>query len=376
MADERQHELKDERAEMHRQLLQTLFMQAQTHIAVLRGPDFVIEMANPPLCRAWGKSEAELRGHRLLDVVPDLAANPFLQKMRDVHLTGTPCVEREVLSHARPERGIPQRYFNLECFPFTGKDGRAEGVFIIASDVTDSVVARERADGMRQNAESENRNKDEFLAILGHELRNPLSPIVTALQLMKLQPETADRARTVIERQVGNLTRLIDDLLDVSRIGRGKISLKLERIELSEVVAKAIELSHPLLEQRAHQLVVDVPNHGIIVNADATRLAQVISNLLNNAAKYTPKGGAVMVTAAAEGRDAVLSVRDTGIGIPPTHLASIFELFVQGADRSHGGLGIGLTIVRDLVQMHGGTVTARSEGEGQGSEFLVRLPLA
>ena len=231
----------------------------------------------------------------------------------------------------------------------------------------------------RAAAESANRAKDEFLAMLGHELRNPLSPILTALQLMKLRGEPgSERERTVIERQVSHLTRLVDDLLDVSRIARGRVELKTEIVEVAEVVAKAIEMASPLLEQRNHTLKVDVPRRGLRVDGDTTRLGQVISNLLTNAAKYTPPNGVVTVRAEQVDDEVVLSVRDTGIGISPEVLPRIFDLFVQerqALDRSQGGLGIGLTIVRSLVERHGGSVSARSDGPGKGSEFIIRLPL-
>jgi len=231
----------------------------------------------------------------------------------------------------------------------------------------------------RASAERANRAKDEFLAMLGHELRNPLSPILTALQLMKLRGEAgSERERTVIERQVSHLTRLVDDLLDVSRIARGRVELKTEIVEVAEVVAKAIEMASPLLEQRNHTLKVDVPRRGLRVDGDTTRLGQVISNLLTNAAKYTPPNGMVTMRAEQVDDEVVLSVRDTGIGISPEVLPRIFDLFVQerqALDRSQGGLGIGLTIVRSLIERHGGSVSARSDGRGKGSEFIIRLPL-
>ena len=233
---------------------------------------------------------------------------------------------------------------------------------------------------LREAAEGANRAKDEFLAMLGHELRNPLSPILTALQLMKVRgAEDSERARTVIERQVNHLTRLVDDLLDVSRIARGRIELKEQVVEIGEVVAKAIETTSPLLEQQTHVLTVDVPESGLSVYADPTRLSQVISNLLTNAAKYTPAGGRIDVGARREGDEVVVSVRDSGIGIPPAMLPHVFDLFVQARqaiDRSQGGLGLGLTIVRNLVEQHGGTVSAKSDGPGLGSEFTIRLPMA
>ena len=232
----------------------------------------------------------------------------------------------------------------------------------------------------RAAAESANRAKDEFLAMLGHELRNPLSPIMTALQLMKLRGDPgSERERTVIERQVSHLARLVDDLLDVARIARGRVELRIENVEVAQVVAKAVEMASPLLEARYHTLKMDVPRDGLRVDGDMTRLGQVISNLLTNAAKYTPPNGVVTVRAERKGDEVVLSVRDTGIGISPEVLPRIFDLFVQERhtlDRSEGGLGIGLTIVRTLIERHGGSVSAHSDGPGQGSEFILRLPLA
>jgi PAS domain S-box-containing protein len=236
-------------------------------------------------------------------------------------------------------------------------------------------------DKLRVAAESANRAKDEFLAILGHELRNPLSPIVTALQLMKLQgaDEKTERARTVIERQVNHLIRLVDDLLDVSRIARGKVELKCELVDMADIVGKAIEMAGPILEQRTQALRVNVPRNTLHVDGDPMRLFQVVSNLLTNAAKYTPPGGQISIGAESLDDEVVLRVRDSGIGIPPDVLPNIFDLFVQerqAIDRSQGGLGLGLTIVRNLVERHGGSVSAHSDGVGRGSEFIVRLPKA
>ena len=240
-------------------------------------------------------------------------------------------------------------------------------------------AAVEEAHAARCEAEAANRAKDEFLAMLGHELRNPLAPIQTALQLMRLRSDgSAERERTVIERQVKHLTRLVDDLLDVSRIVRGKVELKRERVNISDVVAKGIELASPLIEQRRHTLDVRVPRHGLQVDGDSLRLAQVLSNLLANAAKYTEQGGTITVAAERVENHAVVCVRDNGMGITPEMLPRIFDLFVQERqtlDRSQGGLGLGLAIVRSLVHMHGGTVKAHSDGPGRGSELVVRLPL-
>jgi signal transduction histidine kinase len=238
--------------------------------------------------------------------------------------------------------------------------------------------ARDQAEQERLRAESASRAKDEFLAMLGHELRNPLSPIVTALQLMKLRGDNrSTREQTIIERQVQHLVRLVDDLLDVSRITRGKVELRRREIDVSDVIARAVEMASPLLEERQHHFTVSSPRVPLRVNGDGDRLTQVITNLLSNAAKYTPHRGHIDLSASREGEAVVIRVKDTGIGIPTELLNTIFEPFVQGpraSDRADGGLGLGLMLVRSLVQMHGGSVSAFSEGPGRGSELIVRLP--
>jgi CheY-like chemotaxis protein len=222
---------------------------------------------------------------------------------------------------------------------------------------------------------------DEFLATLAHELRNPLAPILNALHIMRLAPTdpvATEESRAIIERQVRNMVRLIDDLLDVSRITRGKIQLRLQAVDLSQVVHSAIESSRPTIDAAGHEISIELPPTPLVFLADPTRLSQVLLNLINNAAKYTGRGGHIWVTAQQEDDDLVLSVRDTGIGISAEMVPHIFEMFSQTErvlERSEGGLGIGLSLVRGLVQLHGGSVTAQSEGRGRGSEFVVRLPL-
>ena len=231
-----------------------------------------------------------------------------------------------------------------------------------------------------QEARDADRMKDEFLAMLSHELRNPLAPIVTTLDLLDRSGETSlAPERALISRHVLHLVRLIDDLLDVARTTRGKVQLVKERCELASIVAAAIEMASPLLDQRGHRLVVSTPEHDLQVIVDRTRLTQATANLLNNAAKYTEPGGAITVSASAEGTDAVIRVRDSGAGIAPELLPRIFDPFVQATsalDRSQGGLGVGLTVEKTVVDLHGGTLSAHSRGFGEGSEFVVRLPRA
>ena len=225
------------------------------------------------------------------------------------------------------------------------------------------------------------KHKDEFLATLAHELRNPLAPIRNALQILRLAGDDVAAFREVrdmMERQLQQMVRLVDDLLDVSRITCGKIELRKQPLDLATVISSAVEESRPLLEAARHELTVILPPHPLQVLGDPSRLAQVISNLLNNAAKYTLDGGRVVVSAERQAAQAVLRVRDNGMGIPKDMLSLIFEMFTQvhrHLDRAQGGLGIGLTLVRSLVEMHGGSVQAYSEGLGHGSEFVVRLPL-
>jgi signal transduction histidine kinase/ActR/RegA family two-component response regulator len=238
--------------------------------------------------------------------------------------------------------------------------------------------ARREAQASEARAVAADRRKDEFLAMLGHELRNPLAPILTALHLMRLRDATAhQRERGVIERQMQHLTRLVDDLLDVSRITRGQVAIRTAPLDLQEVIAKAVEMASPLLEARSHRLDVSLPEERLRVQGDGARLSQALSNILNNAAKYTEASGEIRVRAAREGAEVVVRVRDSGMGISPEMLPRVFDLFAQeqrGLDRSQGGLGVGLTIVRSLVEMHGGRVTASSDGAGRGSEFEIRLP--
>jgi signal transduction histidine kinase len=230
----------------------------------------------------------------------------------------------------------------------------------------------------RRDAEAASRAKDEFFALLGHELRNPLAPIATALHVMRMRgPGVFESERAVIDRQIRHMTRLVDDLLDVSRIARGKIDLQRERLELAEVVRDAVETASPLLEQLGHHLAIDVPARGLVVSGDRVRLAQVVGNLVNNAAKYTPAGGRIELTGRPDGDEITLGVRDNGVGISPDMLPHVFELFVQarqGADRAHGGLGLGLAIAQSVTRLHGGRIVVASDGPGRGSTFIVRLP--
>ena len=254
----------------------------------------------------------------------------------------------------------------------------------LRSTVRTALRARERQYQMRlrlEEREEADRRKDEFLAVLAHELRNPLAPIRNTVNILRLSSgqQQAGQLWEMMDRQVGHMVRLVDDLLEVSRISRGKIELRREPVDLSMIIATAVETSRPHIEAGGHALSVNLPPETLVVEADATRLAQVFSNLLNNAAKYTDHGGAISITVTRDGNELSVAVRDNGIGIPVEALPRVFEMFTQlqsDGRRGQGGLGIGLTLARSLVDMHGGTIVAASDGVGTGSVFTIRLPLA
>ncbi len=264
---------------------------------------------------------------------------------------------------------------SLSISPIRDRDGRIVGVSKVARDITESKRAQ-------QALLEADRRKDEFLALLAHELRNPMAPLRNGLQVMRLAAgdvQAVAQARAMMDRQLGHLVRLVDDLLDVARIGQNKIELRRARISLTEVIENAVEIARPVIEAGGHELTVSLPNHAVFLDADLTRLVQVLSNLLTNSAKYTEHGGRIEVTAAQRDDAAVISVRDTGIGIPPEELSTVFGMFSQvdrSIERTTGGLGIGLALVKGLVEMHGGSVIAESAGQGMGSTFTVRLPIA
>jgi signal transduction histidine kinase/DNA-binding response OmpR family regulator len=260
-----------------------------------------------------------------------------------------------------------------------GPPVEADEVSLIEDLAARAAVAIENA-RLYRHVEENDRRKNEFLAMLAHELRNPLAPIRTAaelLRMLELDNENLIWASEVISRQVEHLVRLVDDLLDISRITGGKIQLRVETIDARSVVDRAVETSRPLLDARKHTLALSVPTHALLMKGDPVRLAQVLANLLNNAAKYTEQGGKIELELVRCGSEAVFSVRDNGVGISAEKLSAIFDLFTQvdhSLDRAQGGLGIGLTLVRRLIELHGGTVQATSEGANRGSQFVIRLP--
>jgi signal transduction histidine kinase/DNA-binding response OmpR family regulator len=389
-------------ADLQQRNVASLLMQAPTPICILRGPRLVVELANPATCRLWGRSVDEVMGKPLLEALPELHGQGFDELLGGVMATGIPYFGKERPIRLGPEadragtdragadragadRAGADRagiiYLNFVYEPLRTVDGRVDGVIMVGFDVTDEVTAREQVDRLRLQAEAANRAKDEFLAMLSHELRNPMAPIFTAIQLLRLKSGDAfERELAILDRQGRHLLRLVEDLLDVSKLTRGKVMLRRAPVEIAAVTAHAVEMVEPLLEERRHHLVQTVPASGLCVEADAQRLAQVVANLLTNAARYTEPGGRIELAARAigdEGDEVEIVVRDNGAGIAADLLPRLFEPFVQGprrAERREGGLGLGLEIVRSLVTLHGGRVSAHSDGLGRGSTFRVVLP--
>lgn len=268
----------------------------------------------------------------------------------------------------------------LTISPIKNEANEIVGISKTARDITEKKEAEKRVYDLMTELKEADRRKDEFLATLAHELRNPLAPIRNSLEVMKRadgRTELTEQALSMMERQMGQMVRLVDDLLDISRITRNMVQLRKEPVELATVIHHAVEMCHPQFQNDAHEITVHLPQEPIYLQADPVRIAQIISNLLNNACKFTAPKGNIWLTVELQGTSVVVSVRDNGIGIPGDRLPEVFEMFTQiepSLERAHGGLGIGLALVKRLVEMHDGTVTAFSDGKGLGSEFVVRLP--
>ena len=326
--------------------------------------------ANDVLLQTWGLTSDEAIGKTCLE----LGYEPWHAEMHDREIEQVKATKETVRGEVPFAGTFGRRIYEYIFVPVIGEDGEVEAVAGTTRDVT---VRKQTEEALREA----DRRKDQFLATLAHELRNPLAPISNALQVwpfVEHDPVETRRVRDVMGRQVGQLIRLIDDLLDVSRISRGKIELRKERLDLATIVEAAIEAVRPLVDGCGHEVTVVLPAEPVAIEGDVGRLLQVFGNLLNNAAKYSGRNGRIRVAATREGDGVVVSVQDEGPGIPSEMLAAIFEMFVQvdqTLDRAHGGLGIGLTLVKNLVELHGGTVEAKSDGQGRGSEFVVRLPV-
>jgi signal transduction histidine kinase/CheY-like chemotaxis protein len=358
--------------ETERGRLADVFQHAPSFMCVLRGPDHVFERVNERYSALV--SGRRLIGRPLRDALPEVAGQGFVELLDRVYRTGEAFVGAGARVVLEPGGGRPpeERFLDFVYQPLRDADGRVTGILVQGVDLTD----RKRAEDALKEAD---RKKDDFIALLAHELRNPLAPIRNGLQTLRLSPEpaTRERSQAIMDRQLAHMVRMIDDLLDVSRIGRNKMTLRRARVTLAEVVGSAVETARPVIEEAGHELTVTLPPRPVLLDADLTRLAQVFANLLTNSAKYTERGGAIRLTADAADGAVSVAVRDTGIGIPADALPTLFEMFSQvehSIERSKGGLGIGLALVKGLVEMHRGTVSAASAGAGRGSTFTVTLP--
>ena len=387
------HELARVNRALHRELLERLRLQQTTTetLAMLEALqqhapvgiafldcDCRFRRVNDELALINGVPIAEHAGKTLPEVIPRLAEQAEALCRRAI---GGEVISKLEMSGETPASPGEERHFNVSLYPVRGSGQDVIGVGLVVTEISDrkraEAALREHASVMADLA----RQKDEFLAMLSHELRNPLAPICTALELLRRSGPTDEvvaSAHQVIDRQVAHVVRLLDDLLDVARITRGRVSLAKERCDLRRIVADAVDSARPLIGRHHHHLEVAVPSEPLLVQGDVTRLVQVLVNLLNNAAKYSDEGSTIRLTLEPEGGHAVLRVADTGTGITPHLLPKIFDLFVQDErtlDRSQGGLGVGLTLVKRITELHGGSVEAYSAGRGLGSTFTVRLPL-
>ena len=360
-----------EHRRMERELMRLAAIVASSEDAIV-GKDLtgIISSWNAAAERMFGFTEAEAIGQSITIIIPEDRLVEEQGVLSHIH-AGEMVRHFETVRRRKDGRLID---VSVSVSPIRTKTGEIIGASKIARDITEQKR-------LQLALEESSRAKDAFLAMLGHELRNPLAPILTALQLMRLKGVTqAEDERAMIERQVKHVVTLVDDLLDVSRITQGKVQLHKRRLHLADAVAKAVEMASPLLDQRQHHLTIDVPREvPLEIDGDLERFAQVIANLLNNAAKYTEVGGRISIIGAIADERVTLRVRDDGIGISEDMLPRVFDVFTQegqAIDRAHGGLGLGLAIVRSLIELHGGHVLARSQGTGFGAEFEIRMPRA
>jgi signal transduction histidine kinase len=352
-----------------------LFEQAPAFIIVMRGRQHVVDFVNDAH-RALFDSDNWI-GKTIREAFPSIEGQGFFEKLDIVYATGEVFEARdaEVRFRRTPHSAEETHYCNFTYAPIFDTSSTIDGIFCVGFDVTEAHSVNERL-------LDADRRKDEFIATLAHELRNPLAPIRNALQIARSRSTTQVQLRwcyDVIDRQVRHMALLLDDLLDVSRITRGTLQLRLERVELAAIIDSAVETARPLIDSRRHRLTVSLPPEPVWLSADALRLAQVVSNLLTNAAKYSEPHGVIHLSGTLEATETVIRVADEGIGIEPQMLSRIFEMFAQGkaaVDQVEGGLGIGLSLVKGLVSLHNGTVDAMSGGPGKGSVFTVRLPLS
>jgi CheY-like chemotaxis protein len=342
--------------------------------ALLSGPTFIFQMANQSYFDLVGRG-SEILGKPLAEAIPEIVEQPFPDLLDAVYRTGKPFEAKAMAVRlpSCPGGSLTDLYVDFVYLPLRDTEGKVSSIFIHGVDRTNEVKTS-------QLLQEQDLRKDEFLATLAHELRNPLAPIRNSFQLLKLSPtpEVVDRTLPVMERQLGGLVRLIDDLLDVSRINSGKIVLKRQKVSIQDIATVALETSQPLIDAAGHTVTLEWPSAPIWLDADPMRLGQVFSNLLTNSAKYMKRGGHIQFRIQRIAQEVGISVIDDGVGIPKELITQVFDMFTQvnrTLDRAEGGLGVGLSLVKTLIEMHGGTVRASSDGIDLGSEFMVTLPV-
>jgi PAS domain S-box-containing protein len=333
-------------------------------------------LVNDRWCQMLGYSEAELMGKTIIEVTHPKSVAATVDAVARLAAGGA---DVQILkTYCRKDGSSLSAQSSVTAV--RSPQGEYEGLIAVVLDITERLRIEEELHRVAAELSEADRRKNEFLATLAHELRNPLAPIRNGLEIIRLDGsnlDTVGRVCKLIERQLNQMVRLVDDLMDVSRISTGRVQLRKERVTLASVVQSAIETSRPLIEEMGHVLTVSLPGHPLNIEVDPTRLAQVLMNLLNNAAKYSERNGRIWLTAAQHGSEVAVSVKDAGIGIPPDQLARVFDMFAQldrSLEKSRGGLGIGLCLVKRIVELHGGRVEAHSQGLGMGSEFIVWLP--
>ena len=370
----------DQRRAAEQERQRRLFEQAPGFMCIMRGPEHVFEFVNNSHKKLF--NSAGWIGKPVREAFPELAGQGYIEQLDHVYRTG-----RRYVAHSAPVRyhrqaGGPmeERLFDFLYEPIIEDDGTVSGIFCEGFDVTDARRAEQALRDSEAQLRDMDRRKDAFLATLAHELRNPLAPIRQAVRIAKAPNVSAEQLRwshDVIERQSSHMALLLDDLLDMSRISRGQLRLRKTVLDLAAVIDPAVEAARPWLDARKHRLEVSLPPGPLALEADGLRVSQVVSNLLNNAAKYTDGGGHIELRVRNEAGTLVIVVRDNGIGLDAEIVPRLFEMYAQSQaalERAEGGFGIGLPLVKGLVELHGGTITAHSAGPGKGSEFTVTLP--
>jgi PAS domain S-box-containing protein len=358
-----------------------LLLDAPVGAAVMLGENLVYHLVNSIYAEVSGRPAEEMVNKPFVEVYPELQGSPVHEKFKEVYRSGEPYVGAPTLVQIHRNGGaLDDRYFTYNLSPLRTLTGQVFGLMVIAVDITTEVESRSHVERLNVELEAGARAKDEFLAMLAHELRNPLAPIGAAaelLQIMTLDEKRVRQTSQVISRQVRHMTALVDDLLDVSRLTRGLVDLELAPLDIRHIVADAVEQVTPLIRARRHHLALRLPPDSTKVSGDRKRLIQVVANILNNAAKYTPEGGNIVLSVAVQAAHVAIEVEDNGIGMEPGLASRAFDLFAQAErtpDRSSGGLGLGLALVKSLTELHGGWVSCQSPGLGQGSTFSIYLP--